>query len=213
MNIEKRDFDKEAATWDEVPARVKLANDIAAAIANELLLTSHMDVLDFGCGTGLLTLKLQPFVHSITGVDSSPGMLDVLKAKIDRQNLPNVSPRYLDTENGDILEGTYHLIVSGMTFHHVKEIRPLLDQFFRILAPSGYLCIADLDLDDGKFHDSNEGIFHFGFDRALLRRDFMDAGFRDIRDITAAEVMKPNSEGEIQPVTVFLMIGQKNHTY
>ncbi len=209
MNIERRDFDKEATTWDEVPARVKLANDIATAISNEILLTSSMDVLDFGCGTGLLTLRLHPVVHSITGVDSSRGMIDVLKAKIDRQNLPNVKTQYLDPEKGDILEGTYHLVVSGMTLHHVKEIRPLLDQFSRILIPSGYLCIADLDLDDGQFHDNNDGIFHFGFDRALLRRDFMEAGFDDIRDMTAAELMKPGSEGEIRPFTVFLMMGRK----
>ena len=44
MNIERRDFDKEATTWDEVPARVKLANDIAAAISEEIVLTSNMDV-------------------------------------------------------------------------------------------------------------------------------------------------------------------------
>jgi SAM-dependent methyltransferase len=209
MNIEKRDFDKEAATWDEVPARIKLANNIATAISKEILLTSHTDVLDFGCGTGLLTLKLQPLVHSITGVDSSPGMLNVLKAKIAKQNLLNVKAQYLDTEQGDILEGTYHLIVSGMTFHHVKEIIPLLDQFYGILAPSGYLCIADLDLDDGKFHDNNDGIFHFGFDRALLRRDFMEVGFYDIRDRTAAEVRKPDSEGGMRLFTVFLMTGRK----
>jgi len=209
MNIERRDFDKEATTWDEVPARVKLANDIAAAISNEIPLTSNMHVLDFGCGTGLLTLQLQPVVHSITGVDSSRGMIDVLKAKIAKQNLPNVKTQYLDTEKGNILEGTYHLIVSGMTLHHVKEIRPLLDQFYRILTPSGYLCIADLDLDDGQFHGNNDGVFHFGFDRALLRRDFMEAGFDDIRDRTAAELMKPISDGGVRPFTVFLMTGRK----
>jgi ubiquinone/menaquinone biosynthesis C-methylase UbiE len=209
MNIERRDFDREATTWDEVPARVKLANDVAAAVSDEIVLTSNMDVLDFGCGTGLLTLKLQPAVHSITGIDSSQGMIDVLKAKIDKQNLSNVRTRYLDTERGDILEGTYHLIVSGMTLHHVKEIRPLFDQFYRILAPSGYLCIADLDPDAGRFHDGNDGVFHFGFDRALLRQDFMEAGFEDIRDRTAAELMKPDSEGVMRPFTVFLMTGRK----
>jgi len=209
MNIERRDFDKEAATWDEIPARVNLANDIAAAISDEILLTSNMDVLDFGCGTGLLTLQLQPVVHSITGVDSSQGMIDVLKAKIDKQNLPNIKTQYLDTEKGDILKGTYHLIVSGMTLHHIKEIRPLLDQFYRILMPSGYLCIADLDLDDGQFHDNNNGVFHFGFDRALLRKDFMEAGFDDIRDRTAAEVMKPGSDGGMRSFTIFLMTGRK----
>jgi ubiquinone/menaquinone biosynthesis C-methylase UbiE len=209
MNIERRDFDKEATTWDEVPARIKLANDIAAAISNEILLTSNMDVLDFGCGTGLLTLHLQPVVHSITGVDSSRGMIDVLKAKIDRRNLPNINTQFLDIEKGDVLEGTYHLIVSGMTLHHVKEIRPLLDQFYRILTPSGYLCVADLDLDDGQFHDSNDGIYHFGFNRALLRKDYMEAGFDDIRDKTAAEVMKPDPDKGKRPFTVFLMTGRK----
>jgi len=210
MNIEKRDFDKEASTWDEVPARVKLANDIVAAISDEIVLTSNMDVLDFGCGTGLLTLRLQPVVHSITGVDSSQGMINVLKAKIDKQNLPNVRTQYLDNGEGDIPEGNYDLIVSGMTLHHVKEIRSLIDRFYRIIAPSGYLCIADLDLDDGRFHDNNDGIFHFGFDRAELRRYFMDAGFDDVRDRTAAEVMKPVSDGGVRPFTVFLMTGRKN---
>lgn len=209
MNIERRDFDREAATWDEVPTRVKLATDIAAAISEEIVLTSNMDVLDFGCGTGLLTLQLQPLVHSIMGLDSSRGMIDVLKAKIDKKNLPNVRTQYIDTDTGDILKGSYHLIVTSMTLHHVKEIRPLLDQFYRIVAPSGYLCIADLDLDEGKFHGNNDGVFHFGFDRAVLRQAFMEAEFRDIRERTAAEVMKPVSDGGVQPFTVFLMTGRK----
>ena len=213
MNIEKRDFDKEAATWDEVPARVKLANDIVAAISDEIVLTSNMDVLDFGCGTGLLTLRLQPVVRSITGVDSSEGMINVLKAKIVKQKLPNVKTQYIDNEEGDIPGGNYNLIVSGMTLHHVKEIRSLIDRFYGIIAPSGYLCIADLDLDGGKFHDNNDGIFHFGFDRTELRRYFMDAGFGDIRDRTAAEVMKPFSDGGVRPFTVFLMTGRKNRKH
>jgi len=209
MNIERRDFDKEAASWDEVPARVKLANDIGTALSDEIVLTSHMDVLDFGCGTGLLTLQLQPVVHSIIGVDSSQAMLDVLQAKIDKQYLPNVRTQHIDTDAANILEGNYHLIVSSMTLHHIKEIRPLLDHFYRIIAPFGHICIADLDLDNGQFHDNNDGIFHFGFDRALLRQDFVGAGFADIRDRTAAEVMKPDSDGGVRTFTVFLMTGQK----
>jgi ubiquinone/menaquinone biosynthesis C-methylase UbiE len=165
-----------------MPARVKLANDIAATISKEIPLTYDMDVLDYGCGTGLLTLQLQPIVHSVTGIDSSQGIIDVLKGKIDKQNLTNVKTQYLDAEKCSHLEGTYHMIVSSMTLHHIKLIRPLLDQFYRILVPSGYLCIADLDLDDGQFHSNNDGVFHFGFDRRLLRQDFKNAGFDDIKD-------------------------------
>ncbi len=90
MINEKKNFDQEAATWDEEPRRVKLVFDIADAILQAVALTPNMDVLDFGCGTGLLTLRLQPFVRSITGVDSSQGMLDVLKMKVERDHFSNV---------------------------------------------------------------------------------------------------------------------------
>ncbi len=87
MADEKFDFDKKAASWDENPHRVSLANDIAGAIIDEKILAPDMDVLEFGCGTGLLTLKLRPLVRSLTGVDGSKGMLGVLEAKIEDQGL------------------------------------------------------------------------------------------------------------------------------
>jgi ubiquinone/menaquinone biosynthesis C-methylase UbiE len=210
MNIEKRNFDKEAALWDENPTRLKLAGDVADAISDAVALTSDMDVLDFGCGTGLLTLNLQPKVRSITGVDSSFGMLDVFKAKIAKQNLGNVKAIYADLDKGDVLSGIYHIVVSSMTLHHVKEVRPLLAQFYKIVKPSGFLCIADLDTDDGQFHGNDAtGVFHSGFDRAELRQDFIHAGFDDVRDMTAAEVVKPVSTKEMRRFTVFLMVGRK----
>jgi 2-polyprenyl-3-methyl-5-hydroxy-6-metoxy-1,4-benzoquinol methylase len=209
MSIEKRDFDKDAATWDEKPSRVRLANDVADAISKQIVLTPGMNVLDFGCGTGLLTMRLQPLVHSVTGIDSSQGMLDVLNAKIDRLKLANVSGLLFDPDKGDTLAGSYDLIASSMTLHHVSEIRPLLDQFHNAITPGGYLCIADLDLDDGQFHESKTGVFHHGFDREELRKMFIEAGFENVRDMTAAEVRKPAPNGEMRRFTVFLMSGQK----
>ncbi|NJL60142.1 MAG: class I SAM-dependent methyltransferase [Desulfobacteraceae bacterium] len=210
MNTEKRNFDKEAASWDENPTRVKLAHDVANAIGENIALTPASDVLDFGCGTGLLTLNLQPRVRSVTGVDSSSGMLDVFKTKIARQNLSNVRVMQIDLDKGDILSGSYQLVVSCMTLHHVKEIKPLLAQICGILTPSGILCIADLDPDDGQFHGADAtGVFHPGFDGAELRKEFIHAGFDDVRDMTAAEVIKPISTGDLRRFTVFLMSGRK----
>ncbi len=53
---ERRDFNKEAAQWDANSFRVKLAQDVSAAMMRELKLSKDMTVLDFGCGTGLVTL-------------------------------------------------------------------------------------------------------------------------------------------------------------
>ena len=209
MSTEKRNFDKEAAAWDEHPARVQLASDVAAAISRQVTLRPDMDVLDFGCGTGLVTLRLAPLVKSITGVDSSRGMLNVLVAKIAKQNLTNVRTLLLDLEAGDTLSDEYDLIVSNMTLHHIREVGPLLDRFYKAISPGGHLCLCDLDLDDGLFHDDNQGVFHQGFDRAVLRRAFLDAGFEDVRDTTAAEVTKPTRLGGLRRFTIFLMTGLK----
>jgi ubiquinone/menaquinone biosynthesis C-methylase UbiE len=209
MSSERRDFDSAATNWDEKPARVQLAGDVAAAIMQQVALQPDMEVLDFGCGTGLLTLRLAPRVKSVTGVDSSRGMLDVLAAKIARQNVGNVRALLLDLEAGDALPDTYDLIVSSMTLHHIREIGPLLDRFYQALTPGGRLCLCDLDLDDGLFHDDNQGVFHSGFDRTSLRQALAAAGFEDIQDTTAAEVTKPTRLGELRRFTIFLMTGRK----
>lgn len=209
INTEKRNFDQEAANWDQAPGRVKVAQEIAHSLMQEIILTPDMDVLDFGCGTGLLTFALQPFVRSITGVDSSQGMLDVFKRKIKEQNLNNVKTNYIDLDKGDILTGSFHLIVSSMTLHHIKNISPLLKQFYSILLPSGRLVIADLDLDDGMFHSNNEGVFHSGFDRKELYRMFIDEGFLDVGYRTAAQVEKPVEGGRTHLFSIFLIAGCK----
>jgi ubiquinone/menaquinone biosynthesis C-methylase UbiE len=209
MSTEKRDFDRDAASWDENPARIKMADDIVHAISEQIVLTPEMDIMDFGCGTGLLALRLQPLVHSVTGFDSSKGMLDIFNAKIANLKLKNVSAVLVDLDHGDLLTGSYDLVLSNMTLHHLREIKPLLAQFYKVMAPGGHLCISDLDLDGGKFHEDNTGIFHFGFDRAALQEDFIDAGFDDVRDINAAEMVKPSITGEMRRFSIFLMIGRK----
>jgi ubiquinone/menaquinone biosynthesis C-methylase UbiE len=209
METVKRDFNKFAATWDEEPRRVKLAGDIAVSIAKCVPLSPSMDVLDFGCGTGLLTLNLQPQVRTVTGVDSSEGMLDKLRAKSESLGLTNVSAQYKDLDSGDILEGEFHLVTSGMTFHHVRDIAALLRNFYSIILPSGYIAIADLDLDDGQFHENNTGVFHYGFDRAALQGLFEEAGFVDVSCRTATGIDKSAAGGGSREFTIFLMTARK----
>ncbi len=208
--MQKRDFDSAAASWDENPQRVKLAGEVAAAIERVVDITPAMDVADFGCGTGLLSFLLQPKVRSLTGIDSSPGMLDVFRKKSDRLKLANVRTQLVNLEKGDVPAGRYDLVVSNMTLHHVKEIAPLLRQLHGMLLPEGTLCITDLDPDGGMFHDDNTGVFHSGFDRQELRRAFSAAGFADIRDTTAAEIVKPDGSGGSRRFSIFLMTGRKS---
>ena len=207
--MEQRDFDKEAASWDEHPTRTKLARDIGNAIVKQVAITSDMDALDFGCGTGLLTMQLQPLVRSITGVDSSQGMLNIFNAKTAGLQLSNVTSLLCDLDKGDTLSGRYHLVVSAMTLHHIQEIASLLRQCNAVMVPGATLCLADLDLEGGRFHEDNTGVFHFGFDRAALHTMLIDAGFVDVAAVTAAEIEKPAGDGTMRRFTVFLMTARK----
>ncbi|MCL2457826.1 MAG: class I SAM-dependent methyltransferase [Desulfobulbus sp.] len=209
MNTQRRDFNALAAAWDEKPRRALLAQEVAETLVRHLGITNAMNVLDFGCGTGLLTLQLQPLVRTVVGADSSRGMLDVLNAKIAAAGWDNVCSMNLDLEQGDTLKGRYHRIVSSMTLHHVRELEPLFAQFHRALLPGGMVGLADLDLEGGLFHEDDTGVFHFGFDRAALGRLLEATGFTVVRDLTATEIVKQASDGALRRFSVFLIVARK----
>lgn len=204
----RKDFDKEAAQWDSNPGRVKLASDVAAAIIATIPLTKNMTVIDFGCGTGLLTLKLQPLVKSITGVDNSPGMLAMLKNKIVEQSLVNVLTQHVDVEKGQRVAGQYDLIVSSMVLHHIPDTFELFKEWFNLLSPNGQVCFADLDTEDGAFHGDNTGVHHLGFDRAKLKQLLLDVGYCDVSDTTTTIVNKDVC-GKQRAFPIFLITATK----
>jgi len=206
---ERKDFDKEAAQWDSNPGRVKLAQDVADAMIRELSPAKDQDALDFGCGTGLVTLKLQPLVRSITGVDSSRGMLDVLASKVRGLGVANVRTQFVDLEQGGKVEGRYHLIVSSMTLHHVPDPAVLISLLAGVLLQGGTLAVADLDTEDGSFHGDNTGVLHLGFDRLRIKRLFEQAGLSAVRDVTAAVVLKEIGGKGRREFPVFLIMGKK----
>lgn len=202
-----RNFDKEAATWD-TPTRKQLACDVVERIKQRIALTKNMDILDFGCGTGLVSLGLQPYVRSITGVDSSSGMLEVFNSKIAALRIPDVKTVLIDQDKGFSVMSRFHLIVSNMTLHHIQDVKQLLKTFYEILYPVGYIAFTDLDPDGGRFHENNQGVFHQGFEREALQKTLQEIGFKDIQCGQAAEITKPIPDGAIRKFTVFLITGR-----
>ena len=96
-----------------------------------------------------------------------------------------------------------------MTLHHVEHIAPLLALFFAVLVPGGHLCIADLDLEQGRFHTDNTGVFHFGFDRDALCDSLTQAGFQRLSAQTVTHIVKPDHQQQPARFSVFLISGEK----
>ena len=209
MHNNKRNFDLAALTWDEKPQRVKLNRDIFNAIVQMVNLVEGMTVLDFGCGTGLLSLQMLERTGNVTCADSSAGMLEVLESKVKNAGIDGIKTIHLQSGLAEDLAGSFDLITSAMTFHHVKDVQPLIKKLAGHLEPGGTLCVADLDPDEGKFHEDNTGVHHYGFTREKMMGYFCDAGLVDVKSMTAAAVDKKNPAGETVSFTVFLVTGSK----
>jgi ubiquinone/menaquinone biosynthesis C-methylase UbiE len=205
----RKDFNKGSQQWDAQQFRVTLANDVAAAISKEISLSKDMAALDFGCGTGLLTLNLQPLVKTIIGADSSPGMLAVLEEKIKEQGLTNIRTALVDFEKGDRIADTFDLIACNMVLHHVPDTIALFRLWHEMLLPGGRLCLSDLDTEDGSFHSDKTGVFHFGFDREDLNKQLHSAGFSEVRNVTATNVSREVKGKGICEFPVFLFLAHK----
>ncbi len=209
MEHDTRNIDLAAQTWDEKPQRIRLARDIFQSINAAVTITRGMSVMDFGCGTGLLSLQVRELTGAVACADSSRGMLDMLEEKARSAGLSGVVTIHLTSDDGEGLVGSYDLITSSMTFHHVRDVPSLVERLAGHLNPGGTLCVADLDPDGGTFHQDTAGVFHNGFTREGMMDHFSEAGLVDVASTTAAVVEKTDEAGERATFTIFLVTGRK----
>jgi ubiquinone/menaquinone biosynthesis C-methylase UbiE len=201
-------FNQRAKEWDDKPARIERAQAVAEAIRRAVPLSTKLNALEYGCGTGLLSFALQADLGHITLVDTSDGMLDVVRQKIAAAGLTHLTPRRLDLSTEPALSEHVDLIYTLMTLHHIPDVDTVLEKFYASLKPDGWLCIADLDKEDGSFH-KDEFHGHHGFDQTELAQKLEHLGFDDISSSTAYQVLREH-EGEQRTYPVFLMAAHKS---
>lgn len=205
--LDSAHFDSKARQWDENPVFQDRANQIAAAIVTAIPLNSTMRALDYGSGTGMLSFPLQEKLGHITLKDTSAGMLAVVEEKIAAWGIGNMTSRLMDLTAAPMPDERYDLIYSSMTLHHIPDTKAILKAFHTLLNPEGWLCIADLDQEDGSFHGIQVDVHH-GFDRDALAAQAAQAGFADIRFSTVFEIVKTTEAGS-RAYPVFLMLARR----
>jgi ubiquinone/menaquinone biosynthesis C-methylase UbiE len=202
-------FDKAAATWDENPANLERTKAIGEAIIQAVPLSGTEEVLEYGCGTGLLSFLLQPRVKSLVLADESEEMLRVLREKVDRHRMANMHPLRLNLLN-EPYGGTHDLICTQMALHHILDTEKIIAVFYNILRQKGYLCIADLVEEDGSFHAHHDHyVGHNGFNTDRLAALLAKAGFTDIAVSICCTIERRATEHNDRKYPVFLMIGKK----
>ena len=105
-------------------------------------------VLDFGCGTGLLTEHLLEAGATVVAVDTSAGMLEVLDAKVARLGWRGVS-------TSTVLPGPsirFDLVVCSSVFSFLDDHPTAVAELASRLAPGGRLVQWDWERADDDDH-------------------------------------------------------------
>jgi ubiquinone/menaquinone biosynthesis C-methylase UbiE len=189
--------------------------EMAKTIADAMITSLHPDgtelVMDYGTGTGNIAFRIAPHVKRIIAVDSATGMLDMLKQKLVIKGVSTIEPLEwsIGQDTSDL--PAFNAIVSSMTLHHVRDTDAAARTFHELLLPGGRIAIADLDCDNGEFHDAHGIAEHDGIDRKNLQQIFETAGFDSVRFREAATIHKTSSlSGKLRDFTIFLMTAQRH---
>ena len=151
-----------------------------AALADKVFPLLELDKsqhwLDFGAGTGALSVPLATHVGQVTALDTSAAML----AQLIEKNVANIITLEQDIFAG--LSSSYNGVISSMALHHVQDIPELLNCMHQSLEVDGQLVLIDLYSEDGSFHGDNvaKGVVHWGFDPQQLLEAAAKAGFKDL---------------------------------
>ncbi len=168
-------FDKLAKKWDLKPRRVESAKKFVDRLGDVVDLRDKR-VIDYGCGTGLVSFLLLDRVKEVLALDNSKGMLEELNKKIELSQLRDIKAQKHDISKESLPCG-YDLFVTSMTLHHIKDIDDFISKAKASLNSGGHIAISDLVSEDGTFHSrGNDGVYHFGFDLDNLAKRFNKAG-------------------------------------
>ena len=116
------------------------------------------EVLDIGCGTGLLSLKFLAAADCrITAIDTSAEMLALFHEKVERYGLTDrVRCQQMSAEEMDVGANRFDVVAATVSLHHVKEKAPVISAIRDSLKDGGRFVLGDIDLDTSGDHEDPE---------------------------------------------------------
>ncbi|SER54502.1 Methyltransferase domain-containing protein [Gracilibacillus ureilyticus] len=167
-------FEKMAKRYD-TEERMELAKIIVKEVRPELLNSASKSLIDYGSGTGLISLELTDLVETVLLVDSSKEMLEVAKAKISQKGIANSRVLYSDfTQQKPELKGD--IVLMSLVLLHIPDPKGILEILYNVLNKDGKLIIIDFNKNDKISHPK----VHNGFSHEQLRKILSEVGLETI---------------------------------
>ena len=120
---------------------------LAETMARELSLDGTGQLLDVGCGPGVLVLALARLFRQVVALDPEPDMLEVGRRLCLQAGIANVQWMRAVAEEITTLDvGACQVVTFGQSFHRVQRLE-VAEAMFDLLVPAGSLVLISPMVD------------------------------------------------------------------
>lgn len=188
-------WDDYADDWDDNPDVVKYS-ELAYKSLLDFIDLKDKKVLDFGCGTGLLSQKIAKEASSVLALDTSSKMIKILEDK-DISNITTLNYELSQDaiKKHPILQSKYDLILASSVCAFIPNFEDTLKTIKSLLTPDGLFIQWDWQ--------SSEDEPDFGFDEKTIKEIYKRCDL-SLVDISTPFIM----ESQNKSMKVIMAIGK-----
>jgi len=190
MSADAQFWDDIADDYAQKPVDLPDAFERKIAITVEHLVSTDR-VLDIGCGTGSLLLRLAEHAAELHGLDISKEMVRIARDKAAAAHADHVQFHVgAFDESFDVLDDdSLDMVLAYSLLHLVDDHRVALEHIFRLLKPGGIFVSSTVCLKDGAMpmgpvlwvmRKLGKAPYVSRLKRSTLMADMRDVGFVDV---------------------------------
>ena len=188
-------FRAHAAQWDRI-RKLHVADEaVENAIHEALAGQPFHSLLDLGTGTGRMLELFGANIERGLGIDLSPDMLQLARARIERAGFRHCSVRQGDIYDLAVPAGTFDVVVIHQVLHFLDDGGRAIREAARVLSRSGRLLVIDFAPHDLEFLREEHAHRRLGFAPDTVAQWMSAAGL----DMTLHRSLQPEpgTEGKI----------------
>jgi ArsR family transcriptional regulator len=192
-------FNAHAAEWDEMRSLHVAESEVEAAIRATLGAAPIGRLVDIGTGTGRMIELFGEAARSVIGIDRSPEMLRLARAKLARAGLERAELRQGDFHVLPLPGACVDTVIIHQVLHYAQQPETAVAEAARLLAPGGRLLVVDFGPHEKEELRTRHAHARLGFTDAQIAGWFTGAGL-------VSQPPQPLAGGEL---TVKLWLGQR----
>jgi ubiquinone/menaquinone biosynthesis C-methylase UbiE len=138
----KEEFKRQAETLSAAPVFTDL--EVLEKIHDAIRPTKMMNLLDLGCGPGIVTSALAPHVREVVAYDLTSEMLDKARQRCEKEGLKNIRFKLGSAEQLPFEKESFDCVVTRLTIHHFLDPRQVMNEVVRVIRKYGKVVVADV---------------------------------------------------------------------